>query len=781
MTLLSQNLSPIKPALIFALFLTPSLFFAQISGTVFRDFNGNGTKENTTSFNEPFIEGLRVYAFWSNRTVDSTLTDANGAYSFSGTSFPARIEFSLPSGDFSAPLSNNSRSNVQKITAATTTAHFAVAAPDDYWNNTAQPIPKIITPCYVNGTSDGPHGSEVGIVQIGNDQNGITGISYHPVALFSEVGTVWGEAYQRSKDRFFFSAFLKRHSGVGARGFGGIYIAEKTGSNYNITGGFSLNNVTPVSGGTMDFGSVTRVQSPDTDDNFITNSTVQTAPNHDIDAFAKVGTVGYGDIDMDETNQKLFMVNTHQGTLVVMDVSGSTTTLSNANATALGALTHTYTIASLPNAPTCTGGSLRAWGLKIYKGVGYLGVVCDANISQNNADLAGFILKFDPNNVSAGFTTVLNLDLDYRSGGETWRPWFSDWAQTGITPTSGGFILASPIISDIEFDENNNLLISIMNRVGNQMSFGNYFPISGLTTTTVPITHGDLLKACYNPISKTWAMEGTGSCAVNFASNSHGYNGTGEFFDDASGDGSTEASMGSMAKIMGTNRMIATIIDPFPTNDRNPNPIDLYWSTGGLHWFDLTTGSWDQHARLYEANWQVTAGKANGLGDLEAALSESFIEIGNTVWADADNDGIQDPNEAGIAGIVIKLYKGNVLIATAETDANGHYLFSSDGSKTSTAHNIYGISDLLANSEYTLRIENFATQPPLSNLTATVTNNGGSDANRTIRDSDGTVSSGNVDKTLTTSAAGTHNYNYDFGFKAICPPKICLSVTAVRQ
>ncbi len=29
---------------------------AQVSGTVFRDFNANGTKDTTTTFNEPFVE-----------------------------------------------------------------------------------------------------------------------------------------------------------------------------------------------------------------------------------------------------------------------------------------------------------------------------------------------------------------------------------------------------------------------------------------------------------------------------------------------------------------------------------------------------------------------------------------------------------------------------------------------------------------------------------------------------------------------------------------------------
>jgi len=49
--------------------------------------------------------------------------------------------------------------------------------------------------------------------------------------------------------------------------------------------------------------------------------------------------------------------------------------------------------------------------------------------------------------------------------------------------------------------------------------------------------------------------------------------------------------------------------------------------------------------------------------------------IGDTVWLD-DGDGILEPGESGISGVVISLYDstGN-LVATTITDANGEYLF----------------------------------------------------------------------------------------------------------
>jgi uncharacterized repeat protein (TIGR01451 family) len=60
--------------------------------------------------------------------------------------------------------------------------------------------------------------------------------------------------------------------------------------------------------------------------------------------------------------------------------------------------------------------------------------------------------------------------------------------------------------------------------------------------------------------------------------------------------------------------------------------------------------------------------------------------IGDTVWQDDDADGVFDAGESPIAGITVSLYEdsnndgvidgGDALLATAETDANGNYLFT---------------------------------------------------------------------------------------------------------
>ncbi|MFY1113169.1 MAG: SdrD B-like domain-containing protein, partial [Methanosarcinaceae archaeon] len=52
--------------------------------------------------------------------------------------------------------------------------------------------------------------------------------------------------------------------------------------------------------------------------------------------------------------------------------------------------------------------------------------------------------------------------------------------------------------------------------------------------------------------------------------------------------------------------------------------------------------------------------------------------VGDFVWDDLDEDGIQDDGEPGIAGVTVNLYEceGTTPLATTATDANGMYLFT---------------------------------------------------------------------------------------------------------
>ena len=55
----------------------------------------------------------------------------------------------------------------------------------------------------------------------------------------------------------------------------------------------------------------------------------------------------------------------------------------------------------------------------------------------------------------------------------------------------------------------------------------------------------------------------------------------------------------------------------------------------------------------------------------------NFGAIGDRVWADADGDGIQDPGEAGISGVILTLRNAaGAAVTTTTSNADGDYLFT---------------------------------------------------------------------------------------------------------
>jgi uncharacterized repeat protein (TIGR01451 family) len=81
---------------------------------------------------------------------------------------------------------------------------------------------------------------------------------------------------------------------------------------------------------------------------------------------------------------------------------------------------------------------------------------------------------------------------------------------------------------------------------------------------------------------------------------------------------------------------------------------------------DVTTGQ--------TATFTLTSGEDNTT--IDAGLFQPG-SIGDFVWVDTNQDGIQDAGEAGLAGVTVNLYdSADNLIATTTTDASGNYVFT---------------------------------------------------------------------------------------------------------
>ena len=721
--------------------------YADISGTVFRDFNANGLFDTGAAFNEVGIAGITVKAFAADAASSSpsasALSGADGSYALNGLAVgqPYRLEFSWSAAWLKPGAAGGT--SVQFALDGATGIHFAVGDPNDYWDNTQ--VPRYVVPQYWNGLASANSSStgvgstlytSTGLNSNYQDYDGIAGTGPIPREdlTVSQVGSVWGEAYHKTQKHLYLTTFLKRHVGM-ADGTGYIYNVDYSGATPALAGKFDLQGVVPSNGGSaIDLGTVTRTGSADftlPDDKY--------TPSWDIDAFGKVATVSYGDADIQPGTDYLWTVNLFQKALIRVDVSG--------NPGSVPADVKQYVLSDLPGYPTSATGVLRPWGLAFAYGKGYLGVVDDASISALQPDLKAIVLEFDPTNILGGFTQKVNFHPNVkRQNTDSWDPffpWINAYAEPPVFATGAYRYKPQPVLSDLEFDENGNMYLSFFDRWGHQMGYWNYRPLSGNTTTVRPSVYGEILKACST--ASGWEIEGTGACHV----------GSTEFIQDISGDEEVESSEGAIAVLKGTNQLLQVSIDPHPQGLTS----STYWTTQGTNTYSLSNGQISHWYSFYQNSNVEAYGKANGLGDVELLLPPAPIEVGNRVWLDADSDGIQDAGEAGIDGLQVKLVCG-ADEAVAITADGGVFLFSNASG---------GNAEFMgAGENCSLHVVN--TQVVLDGYVLTTINAdgiGSNDALTDLRDSDATRNGGTDDILFTVGNSGDNNHSLDMGYKSV--------------
>jgi hypothetical protein len=314
-----------------------------------------------------------------------------------------------------------------------------------------------------------------------------------------------------------------------------------------------------------------------------------------------------------------------------------------------------------------------------------------------------------------------------------------------------------PILADIEFDVNEDIIMSFTDRLGHQTGTQNRGTNSADAKLYSGVSGGDMLRAAL--VSGTYVIENnasTGGVTTAGANNNQGPGG-GEFYFQELYGNHNETVQGGVSLLAGSGDVAVISMDPFAI------------FSSGVFYMNNITGAKTRAYEIVPSNeTPATFGKANGLGDLELLCNLAPIEIGNRVWTDTDSDGIQDAGEAPISGVIVDLVKSGSIIATATTDANGNYYFS-NAIGINTASAIYGITQLMPNMSYTVRIPNVqggSKQPALGTKNLTTANVGGA-GQPDVRDSDGTLVGNNADATVTTSdipKEGANNHTFDFGF-----------------
>ncbi len=707
------------------LFIVP--IFGQ-SGIVFRDANGNGTKET----GERGAAGILVKSYINNGIGDqlfgTATTDDVGNYSLSpsaGASDQVRIEFELPLGctvskaiDFEAHQGINHGTSVQFITGAPSTVNFAIYSPQTEYLETNNP--SIYTTVYNAGNPTNAStkfaDALLGFKQTyegipGDTLNGMPGKtrpSPTRVAYFGDIGTTWGIAYSKHCQKIFSAAFMKRYAGLGPLGSGGIYMIDPSQpTNSSVNNFLSLD--TDLNIPTQGTGVYTAHHpgfSPIIGTNEQRKLKGITDLSTDAAAFGQVGKVSLGGLELSEDGRYLFVVNLYDRKIYRLD-------LKDAKNPQKPSATDVKVYNDVPwLSASCASGVARPFGIKFYKGKIYAGVVCTGenlgkSVEQWSADVAdqvasAKVYEISPEGTGAG-TAVLDIPLNYAKNLASkfdngllrgWFNWTDDFKQ--ITYSHGSnddstYAHPQPILCDIEFDIDGSMITSFADRAGHQMGWRNFKPTTDTISKISCTVSGEIFRAWKNPTTCSFELENNGTAGPYTTAGankpfSHGaYSGTGEYYfgDDAYTLNNTQPShgesvIGGLTLSPATGEVIAAAFDPLDgragkTYEGIANGLKASFSGGAIRLHN-TTGDKLGGYSLYTA---TGFGKAAGIGDMEIISQFAPISFGNRVWDDADADGVQDADEIGFDGIKLDLYKGTLKVGEAITSSGGQWYFDS--------------------------------------------------------------------------------------------------------
>ncbi|WP_327698463.1 SdrD B-like domain-containing protein [Streptomyces sp. NBC_00459] len=448
----------------------------------------------------------------------------------------------------------------------------------------------------------------------------------------------------------------------------------------------------------------------DTVDTFVTLPGTLTAHEttdnwlHDNAVYSKVGREGIGDVDVSGDGKTLYAVNLSDSKLYSVAVLGSGAT----------ARPGTQTAYDIPRPQACVG-QWHPYGIGVRGKRVLVGGVCGAETTVTTdlqwgdpSQLSAHVYEFTNGAFSEIFTHALNyprgcayrftgLPADaYRctkpsTVGQVMSAQWEAWNERVPGTETHSFISApQPILSNIEIADNGDLVLGYRDRFGDMTGTATFAHNSTQRPLVTGIAAGDVLRACRS--GTTYTLESAGACGgltsnPTLPTNGEGPGG-GEFYDDSTELNDAfhdQVAEGGTALQPYRDRLWSTVYDPYNAFQQGVRhwPVDPAMRKPSVKGNLLIQATWNNDLALR----QNLFGKANGLADLELVCDQAPVQIGNRVWYDSNGDGVQNPSEPPVPGVVVKLTSTDGRELTATTDANGeYYLGTKDGLTPNTEY-----------------------------------------------------------------------------------------------
>lgn len=694
-----------------------SISSSKIAGTAWDDYNYDGVLNES---NLSGIQGIQVALYDCTSTlIATTYTNASGNYEFTGLSNQRyRVEFSLPESVacWAKPTHTGADNGTMiQLVYPGNCASLGLANPANY----CEENPLIGMTCFSEGLYNGATTSDPAIISLpydaeGHDFSGTTKLPAYQGTILDEIGDIgaaYGLAWQATRQRMYLGAYHKRYSGFGPAGPDAIYQYDLTG---NKTGTIELDAL---------LGSTNTAGADVHDFTTMVGFEIMDLGVGDA-SFDGVGKRSFGDLEMSADMATLYAVNLFDRKIYAIDVADGIAI----NASILNAW----------DTPDPTGiGTHRPFALKWYKGKLWVGIVTEdaANAYVYSLDIAqsNFNLELT---IPLGYDrqSVVGSDADATVMEGDWKAWAAQADLTSYVSDGLDIAYPQPMLADIEFD-GEAMILGFRDRFGDQAGSDAYFNNidAGTTTFTWSATAGDILRACYDGYNYVLESGNSGSCTGVSGRGGSGPGGVEYYHWDYYYFNSSwnpldslrgfhwETTQGALLQLPNEPYVITTAMDPY--SDYSGGILRLNNETGrreGIlandksEFGDLIggytiyeTGEYDNINLTPPTNTNSTFGKANGLGDLEAFCGAAPLEIGNYVWCDSIQNGIQDGCEKGIDSLIVQLYDINGRLIGQDTTSNeGYYYFNPynvdtagitlDGNGTATPVTAWGGMDYSA-------------------------------------------------------------------------------------